>query len=287
MLNRKWHEFRISIPLSHQDILSGQLALIGFSGFLQEQDFISCYISTKVPFKTTSKNLYTVLRNLAKEFPQLKLTVLHKIIHEENWNAKWESQTGIVEATKSIIVKPTWKKLRKKDKGKIVIHIDPKMSFGTGHHETTRLSLVLLERYLQKNAKILDFGCGTGVLAIASVKLGAYSAIAIDNDAWALSNALENVKKNRVGRKVHVLLGSAYKIPNRAFDLIIANIDVPTITKFLPILSKKLKKGNTMIFSGILTIDYESLIPLFSKKRLSVVEFITENEWLAVALTKW
>jgi ribosomal protein L11 methyltransferase len=158
------------------------------------------------------------------------------------------------------------------------------MSFGTGHHETTRLSLVLLERYLQKNAKILDFGCGTGVLAIASAKLGAYSAIAIDNDAWALSNALENVKKNR---KVRVLLGSAYKIPNRAFDLIIANIDVPTITKFLPILSKKLKKGNTLILSGILTIDYESLIPLFSKKRLSVVEFITENEWLAVALTKW
>ncbi len=287
MLIKKWHEFVICIPPSHQDLLSGQLALIGFSGFLQEQDSIACYISAKTPLKIILKNLHIVLENFAKEFPQLNLAVLHKVLYEENWNAKWESRTGIVEATKSIIIKPSWKKLRLKDRGKTILHIDPKMSFGTGHHETTRLSLVLLERYLMKGNKILDFGCGTGILAIASVKLGAHSAIAIDNDAWALSNALENVKKNRVGRKVRVLLGSAHKTPNRLFDLIIANIDVPTITKFLPFFAKKVKKGNTIIFSGILTTDYESLIPLFSKQRLSVVEFITEKEWLAVALSKY
>ncbi|MFZ1977968.1 MAG: 50S ribosomal protein L11 methyltransferase [Bacteroidota bacterium] len=287
MHNKKWHQFIITIPLSHQDLLSGQLSMIGFTGFLQEQDSLSCYISTQVSFKTIANSLYSTLEKFANEFSQLHLTVSHKIIHEENWNAKWESQTGIVEATKSIIIKPSWKKLRIKDMGKIVLHIDPKMSFGTGHHETTRLSLALLERYLQKGDKIIDFGCGTGILAIACIKLGAHSAIAIDNDAWALSNARENVKKNKVETKVHVLLGSAHKMPNRTFDLIIANIDVPTITRFLHFLSKKVKKGNIIIFSGILTTDYETLIPLFTKQRLSVVEYIAENEWLAVALSKY
>ena len=287
MHTKKWHQFTIKIPLSHQDLLSGQLSMIGFSGFLQEQDSLCCYISAKISFKAITKRLSNILEKFSKEFAELHLTVLHKILQEENWNAKWESQTGIVEASKSIIIKPSWKKLRVKDRGKIVLHIDPKMSFGTGHHETTRLSLTLLEKYLQKDDNIIDFGCGTGILAIAGVKLGAHSAIAIDNDAWALSNARENVKKNKVEEKVRVLLGSAHKIPKRTFDIIIANIDVPTIISFLPFLSKKVKKGNIIIFSGILTTDYEALIPLFTKQRLSVVEYIAENEWLAVALSKY
>ena len=124
------------------------------------------------------------------------------------------------------------------------------------------------------------------ILAITGVKIGAKSALAIDNDAWALLNARENVKRNRVERKVLLSLGSVHTMSNRLFDLIVANIDVPTITIFLPNLAKKIKKGHIIIFSGILTSDYESLLPLFRKHNLLAVEVRTENEWLAVALKR-
>jgi ribosomal protein L11 methyltransferase len=285
MFNRKWHQFTIAIPASHQDLLSGQLALLGFTGFQQEENSLFCFIPVKAS-ESIDKSLDSTLKRFANEFPELKLRVSHKIIHEENWNAQWESQTGIVEATKSILIRPSWKKLRAQDKGKIVLHIDPKMSFGTGHHETTRLCLTLLEKYLQKGSKVLDFGCGTGVLSIACIKLGGSSAVAVDNSDWAFSNACENVKKNRVGKEVRVLLGSADTIPNRAYDLIVANINVPSILAFLPALSRDLVKGKMIILSGILTTDFQELIGPFIRQHLSVVEVITENEWLAVVVSK-
>lgn len=171
--------------------------------------------------------LRTVQESLKREFPAMDVRFQKVALREQNWNAQWERRAGIVEATDRIIIKPSWKKLGVRHKGKIVLRIDPKMSFGTGHHETTRLCLVLLQEYVKPGAHVLDFGSGTGIQAIAAVKLGARSALPIDSDEWAFENARENVKKNRVTRSVKVIKGDLQRVRTRKVDLVVANIDMP------------------------------------------------------------
>jgi ribosomal protein L11 methyltransferase len=227
-----------------------------------------------------------VLERFKFEFPVVDLSFTVKSIREENWNKTWEKQTGIVEATPQIIIKPSWKKLPKHHRNKIVLHVDPKMSFGTGHHETTRLSLSLLERFLQPKMTVLDFGCGTGVLGIACVKLGAKSVTAVDLDPWAIENTRENIKRNNVQRQMKVRLGSVSAIPRSKYDLIVANIDFRTISRFLKSIVDRTRKEGTIILSGILTSDMPALLPLFEKNRLVPVKLDNENEWTAVALRR-
>jgi ribosomal protein L11 methyltransferase len=150
---KQWIEVAISSPVPYQDLLIGQLALLGCEGFLQEDASFSCYVPVAVWKKGMEKELRTLLVNFGKEFKGVRFSTTTRTIDERNWNEDWKKSVGIVEATSKIIIKPSWKKLRKRDKGKIVLHIDPKMAFGTGHHETTRLSLVLLEEHLRSGAR--------------------------------------------------------------------------------------------------------------------------------------
>ncbi|RPI03198.1 MAG: 50S ribosomal protein L11 methyltransferase, partial [Ignavibacteriae bacterium] len=191
-----------------------------------------------------------------------------------------------VEATPHIIIKPTWKKLPARHRKKLVLHIDPKMSFGTGHHETTRLSLSLIEHFLEPGMSVLDFGTGTGVLGIACIKLGAKSVFAVDNDEWAIENTKENVKKNGVQKQMTVRSGSVSRIPRRRFDLLVANIDFRTISRFVSSLAARTRKNGIMILSGILTGDLPILLKLFAKNSLVPLELVDENEWTSIALRR-
>ncbi len=286
MKKRQWVEVSVQSPSSYQDLLIGQLATMGFEGFLQENDAFSCYLPIGLWKKGTKERLQTLIDNFSKEFEGLHFPWTTKTIEEKNWNEVWEKSVGIVEATPRIIIKPSWKKLRKKDKGKIVLHIDPKMAFGTGHHETTRLSLLLLEEYLRSGSKVLDFGTGTGILAIAAGKLGAGSASAVDNDPWAVENAVENIARNRVSRRVRTMQGDVHRLPKGPYKLIIADIDLPTITASLKYLVERLKPRGTMIVSGLLTSDLASFMDVISHQGIVPLEMVSENEWVAVALTK-
>jgi len=286
MKTNTWLQVGIRIEEKYQDLLIGLLALIGFTGFVQEEKLLKCTIP-KQKWNNAFKNKFEfTLAKFKIEFSSLDLSYSCLTIHEENWNKKWENQTGIVEATPHIIIKPSWKKLPKRHSNKLLLHIDPKMSFGTGHHETTRLSLILLERFLEKQMKVLDFGTGTGVLGIASIKLGAKSVFAIDNDEWAINNTKENTKRNSVRKQMIVRLGSISIIPRRKFDLIVANIDFRTISRFISSLTARVRKQGIIILSGILTSDLPVLLKLFAKNALIPLELVTENEWTAVALRR-
>jgi ribosomal protein L11 methyltransferase len=284
MKTRTWFQAVIQINERYQDLLIGLLALIGFTGFLQEEKLLKCIIPKQKWTNAFKTKFEMTLAKFKIEFPSLDLSYSGIIVHEENWNKKWEDQTGIVEATPNIIIKPSWKKLPKRHFKKLVLHIDPKMSFGTGHHETTRLSLSLLERFLEPQVKVLDFGTGTGVLGIACIKLGAKSVFAMDNDEWAIENTKENVKRNCVRKRMIVRLGSISVIPRHKFDLIIANIDFRTISRFISSLTARTRKQGIIILSGILTSDLPVLLKLFAKNALIPIELVNENEWTAVAL---
>jgi ribosomal protein L11 methyltransferase len=146
--------------------------------------------------------------------------------------------------------------------------------------------MVLLEEHLRTDAAVLDFGTGTGVLAIAAIKLGARSAYAIDNDPLAVENAGENVRKNRAGDAIKLRLGDGSKLPAKKFDLITANIDLPTITVSLKRLVDRLKVGGTLIVSGLLLSDLSTFMDLISHQGIVPLEIISENEWASVCLTK-
>ncbi|HEY5614394.1 MAG TPA: 50S ribosomal protein L11 methyltransferase [Bacteroidota bacterium] len=286
MKRRTWKQVVLSIPEHYQELLIGSLASLGFEGFLQENANLTGFIALRTWTKTTEASLQQLLSRFKKEFPQIEARYILRNVREQNWNAAWERSIGVVEVTDRIVIKPSWKKIPVSDKGKIVLHIDPKMSFGTGHHETTRLSLVLLERYCAPDMRVLDFGTGTGVLAIASVKLGAYRALGIDNDDWSIENAKENVKNNRAGSKVRIVKGDTRSIPKSKFDLVIANVDYPTISAHLSKLLAPLPHGGILILSGLLTQDLNPLLDLLKRRSAVPVEVLNENEWVALALVK-
>ncbi len=282
----RWTRLRFSVPESHQDLLTGQLAALGMVGFLQEEDSLEAYIAQQKWTPSLRERLSFLLGRFRREFPQVPTGYTVSAVGRKNWNRSWERSIQIVDATPHIVIKPSWKALRRKDKGKVVIHIDPKMSFGTGHHETTRLCLLMLEEYVTPKASVLDFGSGTGVLAIAAVKLGAARAVAVDNDEWTIPNIRENLRKNRVDRRVRALLGSAGAIPGRNYDLIVANVDLPTVLKVHKALIRKLKKGGILILSGILSSDLLTLYALLAHKGVTPINLAGENEWSALATMK-
>ncbi len=286
MKNRRWIDIAIAVDDKFQEQLIGKLATLGFNGFLQNDDRLNCYIPAPRWTVSTHNEFRLSLRQFKEENALSHLRHTVTSIREENWNRAWEKQTGIVRATPAIVIKPSWKKLPAALRNHLILHIDPKMSFGTGHHETTRLCLRLLEQFVEPKSSVLDFGCGTGILGIASVKLGARHATAVDHDSWSIENTRENIKRNNVQHRVITRLGSISAVPKRKYDLVVANLDARTIERFISSLSRLTSYGGTMILAGILISDIEHLLPKFNNLSLIPLHLDCENEWVAVALKK-
>ena len=282
---RRWARINIALPDDWHDPLIGLLAMYGFAGFEQHKISIDCYLDTLRWDARTKQAFQSLLTRFAHECSLPTIMWKARVFRETNWNRRWEAQAGIVEATPDIVIKPSWRKLRKKDRGKIVLHIDPKMSFGTGHHETTRLCLSLLEKYLIPGTTVIDLGTGTGVLAIAAAKLGARRVLALDNDPWCYENASENVRRNRVRDLVSVRQANVEKLGRHRFDLVVANIDLKTFSRCHRQLTAATRSGGTLILSGILSVDRKKLLALMPKS-FRLLESRSEREWMAFAFHK-
>jgi ribosomal protein L11 methyltransferase len=286
MKSMRWKQVTLSIPNSFQDLLVGQLVALGFHGMLQEEGELIAFIRADQWNRKLESGLRYCIKQFEAEFPQLRIRVGLSSVRQQNWNRQWERSIGIIEPAPGILVKPSWQRLRKKDRGKIVLHIDPKMSFGTGHHETTRLCLRLLHDYVRPNMSVLDFGSGTGILAIAAIKLGARGAVAVDHDEWTIPNIKENLKRNRVSKKIKVVLGDISSIGRGRFDLIVANVDLPTISNVLPQFFRRLHNGGLLILSGLLTTDLLALHQHIGSSGLAPLEVVEDNEWSAITLVR-
>jgi ribosomal protein L11 methyltransferase len=283
-LPRRWIELTFRAPEPVQEILIASLTPLGFTGFLQDDVLLTATLPSSLWNSPTRTRIYQLTGDLAIKFSGQNFSFSVRTVARQNWTKRWERSAGIVEATERIVIKPGWRKLRKRDRGKIVIHIDPKMSFGTGHHETTRLCLVLLEEHIRKGARVLDMGSGTAVLSIAAAKLGARSVLAIDSDEWALANARENVSRNRV-RGVRILRALPARNAGR-FGLILSNIDLSTNLRHLRKFARILEPDGTLILSGLLSKDLPVFLDALNGTGLVPIECVEENEWVALALGK-
>ncbi len=204
---------------------------------------------------------------------------------EENWNLAWEQSIKPVEIGERLVIRPSWIEGEGTD-DRIVIRIDPKMSFGTGHHETTRLCLRLLERSMKSGSRVLDVGTGTGILAIAAVKLGAQSAIGIDTDEWAIENALENVRSNDVEDLVSIIHAPIEEYHGDRSDALLANLTLNMIASSLSHLRDLLEDRGVLILSGFLESDLSVMRGSLEQSGFAVESALAENGWMALSVRK-
>ena len=186
--------FDITFLPFNVDLISGLIWQLNISGIQEFDNHIQVYSEENDISFTTLNNF---LNDLVKQNLLESFNVNESKVENKNWNEEWESKFSPIEITERIVVRPSFKEYSAAD-NQIVIIIDPKMSFGTGEHQTTKLMLQLLERYIKSGTKILDIGSGTGILSIAAAKLGAAKVIAVDNDELCYENGIENVNNNAV-----------------------------------------------------------------------------------------
>ena len=278
---RHYKKFIITAEPFNPELISGLLWTLEIEGIKEEPDRIEAFINIKS--KITKENIKSLLHQLITEKLITSFKIKEELIENKNWNAEWEKSVNIIEVSDKIIIKPSFKKYIPK-KNQIVIEINPKMSFGTGEHQTTKLMLEALEKYVKRGMKILDVGTGTGILSIASIKLGAASAAAIDNDEWSYINAKENCILNNAGSKIEIIHAEIKEVKEKDYDLIAANIQRNTLIEIADELRCRLKGKGILILSGLLKEDEPEILNKYFNLGFKLLEVIRMDEWTAIIL---
>lgn len=214
---------------------------------------------------------------------EAKIDYKKKEIEQVNWNEVWESGFKPILVNDKCYIRAEFHQERPEIPYEIVIQ--PKMSFGTGHHETTHLMVEYLLELDFEGKDILDMGCGTSILAILAKKRGAKYAEAIDIDEWATKNSAENAERNNV--ELNIRLGDASILSDRMFDTIIANIQRNILMEDIPKYVKVLNfAGGELILSGLLDIDFDDIVEICSQNGLKFISKKQRNEWIALRFVK-
>ena len=243
-------------------------------GFLDDENGWDCYFSHET-WASLGERIQSAIAETDRD-----ADYGIEVIDRQNWNKVWEESIRPIRVSERFMVHPTWN-VPQNDEGCILLVIDPKMSFGTGFHETTRLMLRLLESCEVAGTRVLDVGTGTGILAIAAMKLGAGSAVGVDIDDWSRDNAEENLRRNGITGGVQFHLGTLDEADGD-FDIILSNITRLDNLELLPRYADRLTRVGRVILSGYHTGDASDMRNALTSVGFSIVEEATENEWAAV-----
>lgn len=258
------------------EILMALLAEKGFDTFEHNENQLSAYIQEQM-LSPTDIEIY--LANLQQKFI---FTWQTKKYYDTNWNEEWEKNfKPVLVAGRCQIRAPFHEENPDAD---FEIIIEPRMSFGTGHHETTYLMLEEMLGLEFKNKQVCDAGCGTGILSILAAKKGAAHVFAIDNNDWAFQNAMDNIAINEVVNNVSVAQGELELMNGKQFDIILANINKPIIIQNIPLFFRSLNTGGLLIISGILQNDLQDILRDAENYYFSQVSSKLKNDWICVTL---
>ncbi len=272
MTNVTTLELALTLPLELHDLLVAELDATGFTGFLQDDASIKAYL----PLDEWTPDLKAHVINWCRQ-QDIPTDWTETRIEPQDWNEVWESSIQPIEIP-PFYVRPSWAPARE---DLIEIVVDPKMSFGTGHHETTRLLLKMMPDYISAGKRVLDAGTGTAILVIGALKLGADSALAFDVDPWVSDNVQENLKLNKVNEQITYREGAIDVVPETGFDVLLANINRNVLLDYLETFAEKVVENGYLMLSGVLVEDQGMMVRAAWQAGFQLVESGAEGTWWA------
>ena len=270
------YDFNVSPKDPATEMLIAQLGHIGFESFVENENGVVAYIQKKEWNSNKVEDLYLLNSN------EFNITFKHSEIEQTNWNKEWEKNFNPIQVNGQVSIRAPF---HENPSLNFDIVIEPKMSFGTGHHETTHMMVQHLLALDLKNKKVLDMGCGTGILAIFAEMKGAQPTDAIDIDSWCYQNSLENVQRNGC-RHITVLEGDSSLLIGKKYDVVIANINRNILLSDMKTYTDCLSKNGILLLSGFYKDDITIIENEVVKHGLVFDNMIQRNSWVALKYTK-
>ncbi|MCS6820939.1 MAG: 50S ribosomal protein L11 methyltransferase [Microscillaceae bacterium] len=271
-------EVKIFCPVALSEILIAELAYIQYESFNESFEENNNYLYAYIPSKLYNENALREI--LARYQLESQITYETQTIAEQNWNAIWESNFTHLVIDNQILIKANFHQIEQTYP--YAITINPKMAFGTGHHETTEMMLKNLLYLPHKPQKVLDCGTGTGILAIMAALLGATYIIGIDIDEWSYQNALENIALNGQNH-IQIAQKSIFDIePHLVFDVILANINKNVLLAEISQYAAHLSANGFLLMSGFYISDLPDIQAESEKNGLTYKSHLEKNEWVSV-----
>ena len=270
------YDFNVSPKDPVTEMLIAQLGHIGFESFVENESGVVAYIQKKDWNSNKVEDLYLLNSN------EFDITFKYNEIEQTNWNKEWEKNFNPIQVNGQVSIRAPF---HDNPSLNFDIVIEPKMSFGTGHHETTHMMVQHLLALDLKNKKVLDMGCGTGILAIFAEMKGAQPTDAIDIDSWCYQNSLENVQRNGC-KHITVLEGDSSLLKGKEYDVVIANINRNILLSDMKIYTDCLREKGVLLLSGFYKEDISIIESEVIKHGLVLDKMIQKNNWVALKYMK-
>ena len=303
---KDWNQIRATVKLQHLDDLTAIMSMVSNNLMIEDYsdiDLKTCYgdlidesllnadktiasVSVYLPATQNEREALDFIRTqCGAEGIEVKVEIVG--VNEEDWANSWKDYYKPIAIGERIVIVPAWEKYEKKSH-EVIVTMDPGMAFGTGTHETTRLVIGLLEKYTQEGCRMLDVGCGSGILAICASKLGAATCNAYDIDDVAVRVARDNILSNDCENIVceQSDLLKNVDLEGGAYDLITANIVADIIIRMIPDVGKYLKDDGVLLASGIILERSGDVVDAFEKYGFEIAERSVDNGWCALAVKK-
>jgi len=271
-----YFELSLSVEPDFSEILMAELAEIGFDSFIETDEGLQAYV---LESEFQERGLKALMENYADKTP---LSYSLKKIEKQNWNKEWESNFSPIEVLDKVYIRATFHEPAD-EKFEHEIIITPKMSFGTGHHETTSQMMELQLEIDHKQKSVIDVGTGTGILAILATKLGAAKVHAFDIDEWSVENTIENIQLNGTDL-ITIELGTIDSQKTEVYDIVLANINRNILLEEIPKYATFTR--DYLLLSGFYEHDISDIQQTAEANGLKKIKHISKNNWAAVVFKK-
>lgn len=268
-------DFKIEPLQPWNEILMAELIQIGFDSFTEEQNGILAYVQKELFKEEELQSLWLLNHD------EVKIFYTFKEMPNINWNEEWEKNFSPINIENQVLIRAEFHESQNTNYELI---IQPKMSFGTGHHATTYLMIQQMLEMDFEGKKVLDMGCGTSILGIFAKKKGAADVLGIDIDEWSVENSKENTERNAVDLRIE--LGTAENLGQEKFDIILANINRNILISDIPTYVSVLESCGKLLLSGLCFFDVDDILEVCQEQNLVLKNKIQREEWVSLLLEK-